>query len=98
MTLIGDAAHLTVISGEGANFAMLDGLELGLVLADVISKGLDKEAREAAIAEWEAKMLARVRPRAELIIGSFKDWVGPDAPQSMVNAMKRFVAQAKEKQ
>ncbi|KAH9903098.1 hypothetical protein C8Q73DRAFT_672939 [Cubamyces lactineus] len=95
VTLIGDAAHLTVISGEGANFAMLDGLELGLVLVDAISKGLDKAEREAAIAEWEAKMLARVRPRAELIIGSFKEWVGPDAPQSMVNALKRFIAQGK---
>ncbi|KAI0327399.1 monooxygenase FAD-binding protein [Cubamyces sp. BRFM 1775] len=95
VTLIGDAAHLTVISGEGANWAMLDGLELGLVLADAISKGLDKAAREAAIAEWEQKMLARVRPRAELIIGSFKEWVGPDAPQSMVNAMKRYIAEAK---
>ena len=47
MTLIGDAAHLTVISSEGANFAMLDGLELGLVLADVISKGLDKARVES---------------------------------------------------
>ncbi|KAI0327397.1 monooxygenase FAD-binding protein [Cubamyces sp. BRFM 1775] len=99
VTLIGDAAHLMVISAGGANFAMLDGLEFGLVLVDAISKGLDREAREAAIAEWEAKMLARVRPRAELIKVSFLEWIGPDAPRSMVDSMMRFITleEAKER-
>ncbi|KAJ8472817.1 hypothetical protein ONZ51_g8277 [Trametes cubensis] len=99
VTLIGDAAHLMVISAGGANFAMLDGLEFGLVLVDAISKGLDREAREAAIAEWEAKMLARVRPRAELIKENFQVWIGPDAPQAMVESMKKFITleQAKER-
>ncbi|KAJ8473013.1 hypothetical protein ONZ51_g8133 [Trametes cubensis] len=78
---------------------MLDGLEFGLVLVDAISKGLDREAREAAIAEWEAKMLARVRPRAELIKENFQIWIGPDAPQAMVESMKKFITleQAKER-
>ena len=94
VTLIGDAAHLMVISGEGANFAMLDGLDLGLVLADAISKGLDKEAREAAIAEWEEKMQARVQPHAEMVVHGFDMWIGPGAPQSIVDAFKSMAEEA----
>ncbi|KAH9885854.1 monooxygenase FAD-binding protein [Cubamyces lactineus] len=96
VTLIGDAAHLVVISGEGANFAMLDGLDLGLVLADAVSKGLDREAREAAIAEWEEKMQARVQPHGEMVVHGFDMWIGPDAPQSIVDAFKSMAEDQEE--
>ncbi|KAI0327389.1 monooxygenase FAD-binding protein [Cubamyces sp. BRFM 1775] len=96
VTLIGDAAHLMIISGEGANFAMLDGLDLGLVLADAVSKELGREAREVAIAEWEEKMQARVQPLAEMVVHGFDMWTGPDAPQSIVDAFKSMDVEHEE--
>ncbi|MBB5852185.1 FAD-dependent oxidoreductase [Amycolatopsis umgeniensis] len=52
-TLLGDAAHLALANGEGANLAMLDGAELGKSLAahpgDV----------EAALVEYEQAMFVR---------------------------------------
>ncbi|KAI0737342.1 monooxygenase [Daedaleopsis nitida] len=96
VTLIGDAAHLmSPFAGAGANLAMLDGLELGLVLAQLAGEGKlgDPGAREAAIKACEDKTCALAGRVAAKSMKNMEIFVGPNTPQA---ALDRFQEMAKE--
>jgi 2-polyprenyl-6-methoxyphenol hydroxylase-like FAD-dependent oxidoreductase len=79
VTLLGDAAHLMVPSGEGANLAMFDGAELARAIAahpgDI----------EAALVAYENDLFPRSALAAAEAVGVFDTCFGPDAPQSLID-------------
>ncbi|KAI0325243.1 monooxygenase FAD-binding protein [Cubamyces sp. BRFM 1775] len=99
VTLLGDAAHLMgPFAGAGANLAMLDGLELGLVLANSTAKGLSVKERETAVAAWEEEMLARAEVFAAMTAQNLEACLSPDAPQSIAARWSKAFSQSEDKQ
>lgn len=81
VTLIGDAAHLTVPSGEGANLAMLDGAELARAIAAYPAD------RERALAVYETAMFPRAAEAAAQARSVYDICFGPAAPHSLVEML-----------
>ncbi|TGL97455.1 FAD-dependent monooxygenase [Leptospira barantonii] len=79
VTLIGDAAHLMVPSGEGANLAMYDGAELGKAIAAYPND------IERALRIYEEDLFSRSASAAVDAEVIFKVCYGDNAPQSMVD-------------
>ncbi|MET7683715.1 NAD(P)/FAD-dependent oxidoreductase [Streptomyces sp. NPDC005423] len=79
VTLIGDAAHLMIPSGEGANLAMYDGAELGEAIAahpgDV----------EAALTSYEQAMFPRSGAEAAVAVDLYELMYGDRAPQGLID-------------
>ena len=92
VTLIGDAAHLiSPFAAEGANLAMLDGLELGMVLADAILDGRTVEERAEAVRDWEEKMLEMAGRIGAVSKANMEAFICDDAPWSAVQTAKAFM-------
>ncbi|GAB2808340.1 FAD-dependent oxidoreductase [Lentzea nigeriaca] len=81
VTLLGDAAHLTVANGEGANLAMLDGAELAKAIAarpgDV----------ERALVEYEETMIVRAVKTVEDTDGIAESLFGDEPPEKLVELL-----------
>ena len=79
VTLIGDAAHVTVPGGEGANTAMLDGAELGQAIA------ANPNDLEAAFSAYEEVMFQRSEAEAIAAHETVELIFGAGAPHGLVN-------------
>ncbi|MGW1492532.1 FAD-dependent oxidoreductase [Streptomyces sp. NPDC002402] len=79
VTLLGDAAHLSLPNGEGANLAMYDGAELGKALA------AHPEDVEAALTEYEQAMFPRSAAAATEGTQVHELFYGAGAPHSLID-------------
>ena len=79
VTLLGDAAHLMIPSGEGANLAMYDGAELAKAIAT------NPEDMEAALLAYEKDLFPRSAAEAAEAERIVKVCLGPKAPQSLLD-------------
>ncbi|MFD3583163.1 FAD-dependent oxidoreductase [Streptomyces sp. NPDC058683] len=79
VTLLGDAAHLMVPNGEGANLAMYDGAELGKALA------AHPDDTEAALTAFERAMFSRSAEEAVEAVRLHELMFGDDSPHGLID-------------
>jgi 2-polyprenyl-6-methoxyphenol hydroxylase-like FAD-dependent oxidoreductase len=84
VTLLGDAAHLMIPSGEGANLAMFDGAELAKVI--IANPG----NVEAALAAYEKELFPRSTKEAHEALRMHEILFGKNAPQTLVDFFKNL--------
>lgn len=81
VTLLGDAAHLMIPSGEGANLAMFDGAELGKAIA------AHPGDLETALAAYESELFPRSAAEALESKRILDICIGSKAPHSLVDML-----------
>ena len=79
VTLLGDAAHLTAPSGEGANLAMYDGAELAKAIAANVAD------IEAALTAYENDLFPRSAAEAPEALRMQEVLFGDNSPQSLLD-------------
>lgn len=79
VTLLGDAAHLTAPSGEGANLAMYDGAELAKAIA------ANAGDVEVALLAYETELFPRSAPEAAEANLMQEVLFGDNSPQSLLD-------------
>ncbi|WP_269859446.1 FAD-dependent oxidoreductase [Streptomyces sp. RPT161] len=84
VTLLGDAAHLMIPSGEGANLAMYDGAELGKAIA------AHPDDVEAALTEYEQALFPRSAAEATEAVRIHQLMFGDNAPHSLINRFTEY--------
>jgi len=84
VTLLGDAAHLMIPSGEGANLAMFDGAELGKAIA------ANPGDVEATLMAYEKDLFPRSASAAAEADRNLKLFFDDNAPQSVVDLFTNY--------
>jgi len=79
VTLLGDAAHLMIPSGEGANLAIYDGAEVGKAIA------ANPGNLQAAFLAYEKDLFPRSASEAADAEEVLEVCLGPNAPQSLLD-------------
>lgn len=87
VTLIGDAAHVTVPGGDGANLAMFDGAQLGEAIAAHLHD------TEAALSSYEEAMFPRSEAAAVAAHRTIDTIFGTGAPDGVANLFRSVLAQ-----
>ncbi|MFJ3378849.1 FAD-dependent oxidoreductase [Curtobacterium sp. NPDC090217] len=86
VTLIGDAAHVTVPGGDGANLAMFDGAQLAEAIAS------HPDDIETALAEYEAIIFPRSEAAAIAAHRTVDTIFGTGAPDGVVKLFEGVLA------
>jgi len=84
LALVGDAAHLMIPSGEGANLAMYDGAELGKAIA------ANPGDVEAALIAYEKDLFPRSASAAAEADRNLKLFFDENSPQSVVDLFTNY--------